>query len=436
MDDSDVESICSSVSETGSPEASSGAKVYIGSQLPYFVTEKVIRNHFLQYGFGDCVTSVKLVYKDGRFMGWGCVYLKTAEYAQDAISKVNGTNLLVHEKYEHVLVVQHYVHKTRSTCSHSPSAASKELTSRSYGGRQRQSSSSSFQDEQASFAGIPIPMGGQETGEARQNNFSQFQVQFSSTNMTKQEKVAGDYTVSMDGFDNKPLIDEITDFQASSRNKITLCIALHHQKLDKFQAQLKEVQIRAFLSGNLMGEQRTARKQQVTECKEQESEFMHYCDSLELELDHLKSSVSQHSEDTLSRMRKDFERECSRFLKALPIYAKRRVIVDAVKNNQVIILIGQTGSGKSTQIVQYLHNSGFSRNGIIACTQPRKVAAVSLAKHVSTEMSVRLGTTLGYKMGASGKYCPETKVLYMTDHTLLNECIADLIWHTYALHQN
>ena len=115
MDDSDVESICSSVSETGSPEASSGAKVYIGSQLPYFVTEKVIRNHFLQYGFGDCVTSVKLVYKDGRFMGWGCVYLKTAEYAQDAISKVNGTNLLVHEKYEHVLVVQHYVHKTRFT---------------------------------------------------------------------------------------------------------------------------------------------------------------------------------------------------------------------------------------------------------------------------------------------------------------------------------
>ena len=170
MDDSDVESICSSVSETGSPEASSGAKVYIGSQLPYFVTEKVIRNHFLQYGFGDCVTSVKLVYKDGRFMGWGCVYLKTAEYAQDAISKVNGTNLLVHEKYEHVLVVQHYVHKTRSTCSHSPSAASKELTSRSYGGRQRQSSSSSFQDEQASFAGIPIPMGGLVPAQVNRNS--------------------------------------------------------------------------------------------------------------------------------------------------------------------------------------------------------------------------------------------------------------------------
>ena len=239
----------------------------------------------------------------------------------------------------------------------------------------------------------------------------------------------------MDGFDNKPLINEITDFQASVSNKRTRCIAQHRIKLDNFQAQLKGVQIPKNCPIELFNkliDQRAAREQQVTECKEKESEFVYYCDSLELELVHLKLLVSQHSEERLSRMRKDFGRECSRFLKALPIYAKRRVIVDAVKNNQVVILIGQTGSGKSTQIVQYLYNSGLFEGGIIACTQPRKVAAVSLAKHVSTEMSVRLGTTLGYKMGASGKYCPETKVLYMTDHTLLNECIADRDFTNYS----
>ena len=162
MVDSDVESVCSSVSETGSPEASSSTIAYIGSQLPYFVTEKVIRNHFLQYGFGDCVTSVKLVYKDGRFMGWGCVHLKTAEDAQNAISKVNGTNLHVGKKYKHVLVVQHYEHKSRSASSHSPSAANEQPSSRSYhhGGRKRQSSSSSFQ---VSSAEMPIHKGGQES---------------------------------------------------------------------------------------------------------------------------------------------------------------------------------------------------------------------------------------------------------------------------------
>ena len=594
MVDSDVESVCSSISETGSLEASSSTIAYIGSQLPYFVTEKVIRNHFLQYGFGDCVTGVKLAYKDGRFMGWGCVHLKTAEDAQDVISKVNGTDLHVGKKYKHALVVQHHEHKSRSASSHSSSAANEQPSSRSYshGGRKRQSSSSSFQ---ASSAEMRIPTGGQAsvssgkskkmhcerkkksstsisstvrhvvqlknchvhiseddirdivrvpvinctcepaescsgdvrtvyitvnthedaskaiaatngkncfgytisattvpvmtsvgepsqgkedltsahakatvlyfstngvitklefekylsnrlpkyvgkfkiTSEARQK---QFQVQFLSTNMAKRalktlKKVAGDYTVSMDGFDYKPLIDEITDFQASVSNKRSRCIFQHRIKLDNFQAQLKGVQIPKNCPIELFNkliDQRAAREQQVTECKEKESEFVYYCDSLELELVHLKSSVSQHSEDALSKTRKDFGRECSRFLKALPIYAKRRVIVDAVWKNQVVILIGQTGSGKSTQIVQYLYNSGMSRNGIIACTQPRKVAAISLAKHVSTEMSVRLGTTLGYKIDASGKYCPETKVLYMTDHTLLNECIADRDFTNYS----
>ena len=61
---------------------------------------------------------------------------------------------------------------------------------------------------------------------------------------------------------------------------------------------------------------------------------------------------------------------------------------------------------------------------LVLC-QPRKVAAISLAKHVSTEIGCTLGHELGYKIGLQGKYSEKTRILYMTDHTLLNECITD-----------
>ena len=556
-----MESVCSSVSETGSFEASSpSTRVYIGTQLPDSVTEQVVRTHFHEYGFGDCITDVELVYKAGLFLGWGRVYFKTAEDAENAILKVNGTSLSVLED-KHTLVVQNFPHnRSTSSRSHSDTSIPSSLKSYQDGVRQRQNSSSSSQSEKSekpihTFFPDPMSNGEFKTAyhvvqldnchehlteddihdlisvsvvdcsceltsrdvrtvyitvnthedaskviattngksvfgytisattvpaipkstvlyfstsgiigklgfenylsnklpksfsgrykiiyEAIQKNYSQFQVQFSSTITAKRafkvlKKVAADYTVSMDGFDIKPLIEQITDFQTSIRNKKIYCIAQHYQKLSSLQFELKKVQIPLNCPIDLFNElisQKAIKEQQVTECKEQEAEFMYFCDLLELQLEHLKSSVSSHSEDLLSRIKKDFGRECSRFLKALPIYAKRQFIVDAIWNNQVVILIGQTGSGKSTQIVQYLYDAGLSENGIIVCTQPRKVAAVSLAKHVSSEMSVRLGTTLGYKMGTSGKYCSETKVLYMTDHTLLNECIADRDFSHYS----
>lgn len=60
-------------------------------------------------------------------------------------------------------------------------------------------------------------------------------------------------------------------------------------------------------------------------------------------------------------------------------------------DNKVLIVIGQTGSGKTTQITQYLHEAGFSKTGKIGCTQPRRVAAMSVAKRVCEEMNVKLG---------------------------------------------
>ena len=125
-------------------------------------------------------------------------------------------------------------------------------------------------------------------------------------------------------------------------------------------------------------------------------------------------------------------RERNHLLSALPVYAGRSEIVETVLNSDVTVLVGETGSGKSTQVVQYLYDAGIAEYGIIVCTQPRKVAAITLAKHVSREMHVCLGEELGYKVGMNEKCCKRTKIMYMTDHMLLNECIADRQLSNYS----
>lgn len=67
-------------------------------------------------------------------------------------------------------------------------------------------------------------------------------------------------------------------------------------------------------------------------------------------------------------------------------------------DNKVLIVIGETGSGKTTQITQYLNQAGFSKHGKIGCTQPRRVAAISVAKRVCEEMNVKLGEEVGYSI--------------------------------------
>lgn len=78
--------------------------------------------------------------------------------------------------------------------------------------------------------------------------------------------------------------------------------------------------------------------------------------------------------------------------KSLPVFPFRDDIIQAVRDHQVLIIEGETGSGKTTQIPQYLHEAGFTDDGKkIGCTQPRRVAAMSVAARVAQEMSVKLG---------------------------------------------
>ena len=80
----------------------------------------------------------------------------------------------------------------------------------------------------------------------------------------------------------------------------------------------------------------------------------------------------------------------------LPAFAVREGLMQVIRDNQVIIVVGETGSGKTTQLTQFLYEEGYAKFGMIGCTQPRRVAAMSVAKRVSEEMEVKLGGLVGY----------------------------------------
>jgi pre-mRNA-splicing factor ATP-dependent RNA helicase DHX38/PRP16 len=87
----------------------------------------------------------------------------------------------------------------------------------------------------------------------------------------------------------------------------------------------------------------------------------------------------------------------------------------------VVVIVGETGSGKTTQLAQYLHEDGYTKYGKISCTQPRRVAAMSVAKRVAEEMGCELGDTVGYTIRFEDQTSEKTLIRYMTDGILLRE---------------
>ena len=110
---------------------------------------------------------------------------------------------------------------------------------------------------------------------------------------------------------------------------------------------------------------------------------------------------------------------------SLPIFKLREPLVQAIRDNQVLVIVGETGSGKTTQVTQYLAEEGFADHGKIGCTQPRRVAAVSVAKRVAEEVGCRIGQEVGYTIRFEDCTSPDTHIKYMTDGMLQRECLVD-----------
>lgn len=116
----------------------------------------------------------------------------------------------------------------------------------------------------------------------------------------------------------------------------------------------------------------------------------------------------------------------------LPIYQCRDELLQVIRENQIVVIVGETGSGKTTQLTQYLHEEGYSRYGMIGCTQPRRVAAMSVAQRVSEEMGVTLGDEVGYSIRFEDLTSDKTIVKYMTEGVLLHESLREADLDTYS----
>uniref|UniRef100_A0A452SQB2 RNA helicase n=1 Tax=Ursus americanus TaxID=9643 RepID=A0A452SQB2_URSAM len=120
--------------------------------------------------------------------------------------------------------------------------------------------------------------------------------------------------------------------------------------------------------------------------------------------------------------------------RSLPVFPFREELLAAIADHQVLIIEGETGSGKTTQIPQYLFEEGYTKKGMkIACTQPRRVAAMSVAARVAREMGVKLGNEVGYSIRFEDCTSERTVLRYMTDGMLLREFLSEPDLASYSV---
>ena len=137
----------------------------------------------------------------------------------------------------------------------------------------------------------------------------------------------------------------------------------------------------------------------------------------------LQVSEAEHKKQTI--------KECQ---ESLPIYYYKESLLEAIKEHQILIIEGETGSGKTTQIPQYLYHAGFCDGDLkIGCTQPRRVAAMSVAARVAEELDVKLGNEVGYSIRFEDCTSERTKIRYMTDGMLLRDFLGEPDLASYSV---
>ena len=208
-----------------------------------------------------------------------------------------------------------------------------------------------------------------------------------------------------------PIKDPTSDMAMVSKKGSRL-VRLHREQTEKKRAQKKEWELAGTKLGNILG----VEKKDDTEAKDTEDTMDHRADSKYAE--HMKVDQEQKSEFSKQKSLKE-QREY------LPAYGCRQEMLRIIRENAVVVIVGETGSGKTTQLTQYLHEDGFTKYGMIGCTQPRRVAAMSVAKRVSDEMDVELGNDVGYSIRFEDVTSDKTMIKYMTDGILLRESLRE-----------
>ncbi|CAM4555072.1 unnamed protein product [Leuciscus chuanchicus] len=148
----------------------------------------------------------------------------------------------------------------------------------------------------------------------------------------------------------------------------------------------------------------------------------------------MKGTLSEkESEPEISQAEKE-KQSIQEVRRSLPIFPYREDLLAAIKHHQMLVIEGETGSGKTTQIPQYLVEDGYTEGGMkIGCTQPRRVAAMSVAARVAQEMNVKLGNEVGYSIRFEDCTSERTILKYMTDGMLLREFLTEPDLASYSV---
>ena len=196
------------------------------------------------------------------------------------------------------------------------------------------------------------------------------------------------------------------------------------------------------LGGTRMGEAVGIKKEKKSEKGSTEAE------TADGEIDYKKSSgFAEHmkakKDEAVSKFAK--EKSIRQQREYLPVFTVRDQLLNVIRENNVVIIVGETGSGKTTQLTQYLMEEGYCKYGIVGCTQPRRVAAMSVAKRVADEVAAgvketgaeltekdQLGGTVGYAIRFEDCTSEATKIKYMTDGVLLRESLNDPDLNKYS----
>ena len=208
-----------------------------------------------------------------------------------------------------------------------------------------------------------------------------------------------------------PIKDPTSDMAMVSKKGSRL-VKIHREQAERKKAQKKEWELAGTKMGNLLGIE-----------KENDKEDKDADDNMDFRenqkfADHMKVDQEKKSEFAKSKTLKQ-QREF------LPVYACRHDLLKIVRDNPVVIIVGETGSGKTTQLTQYLHEDGYTNRGMVGCTQPRRVAAMSVAKRVADEMETELGEDVGYSIRFEDCTSDKTIIKYMTDGILLRESLRE-----------
>ncbi|XP_056646723.1 pre-mRNA-splicing factor ATP-dependent RNA helicase PRP16 [Diorhabda sublineata] len=211
-----------------------------------------------------------------------------------------------------------------------------------------------------------------------------------------------------------PVRDPTSDMALVARKGSHL-VRVYREQKERRKAQKKHWELGGTKFGNIMGIKKTE--------DEEDKKYNKEDDSTDYKTDH---KFAEHMKDT-GTASSDFSRKktISEQRRYLPAFAVRQELLNIIRENSVVIIVGETGSGKTTQLTQYLHEEGYSKYGMIGCTQPRRVAAMSVAKRVSDEMGTQLGEEVGYAIRFEDCTSEKTVIKYMTDGILLRESLRE-----------